>query len=235
MRGTVIAARQIRTPAFTLVELLVVFGLLAVIAAILLPVFARVRALSVKTTCLSHERQISAACALYLQDYDERFPDLRSDSMSARFESDPPYWHDHFCLCLHLTPDQPCYLLLLHPYLTTNQAAFCPTDVDRASGGRTTTSYEYKLWLARGHSLADVPKPASLALLWEQWAYHEGDGHLSEYDRRSAMNVAFVDGHTAWRRLSDSMTARFTGGPDLHGLFAESNPSDPHFAMDFER
>jgi prepilin-type processing-associated H-X9-DG protein len=72
-----------------------------------------------------------------------------------------------------------------------------------------------------------------MALLWEQWAYHVDDGHLSEYDRRSAMNVVFVDGHTKWKRLADAMTARYTSGPDLHGLFRESEPHDPFYGLDF--
>src|SRR5262249_52627726 len=59
---------------FTLIELLVVIAIIAVLAAILFPVFARAREGARKTTCISNCRQIGAAVTTYLQDYDEVYP-----------------------------------------------------------------------------------------------------------------------------------------------------------------
>jgi prepilin-type processing-associated H-X9-DG protein len=123
---------------------------------------------------------------------------------------------------------------MLCPYLRSPHVPFCPADSDREIDGRMVTSYEYKAWLARGRSLAEVPRPGGLALLWEQWAYHDGaNRHASEYDRRTAMNLLFLDGHVRWRRLADATTARFGQGPDLHWLFRELMPGDPWHGLDF--
>ncbi len=63
-----------RRYAFTLIELLVVIAIIAVLAAILFPVFARAREKARQSTCLSNQRQIAAAILMYLQDHDESFP-----------------------------------------------------------------------------------------------------------------------------------------------------------------
>src|ERR1041385_2113890 len=61
-------------PAFTLIELLVVIAVIALLAAILFPVFARTREKARQTTCLSNQVQIAKAMLMYIQDYDECFP-----------------------------------------------------------------------------------------------------------------------------------------------------------------
>jgi prepilin-type N-terminal cleavage/methylation domain-containing protein/prepilin-type processing-associated H-X9-DG protein len=60
--------------AFTLIELLVVIAIIAILAAILFPVFAQARAAARKITGASNLRQIGTATMMYVQDYDERFP-----------------------------------------------------------------------------------------------------------------------------------------------------------------
>src|SRR2546423_13337957 len=73
--GTLINAQR-RTPnaAFTLIELLVVIAIIAILAAILFPVFARAREAARTSSCLSNTKQMALAIMQYIQDYDERFP-----------------------------------------------------------------------------------------------------------------------------------------------------------------
>jgi prepilin-type N-terminal cleavage/methylation domain-containing protein/prepilin-type processing-associated H-X9-DG protein len=58
---------------FTLIELLVVIAIIAILAAILFPVFAQAREAARKSTCLSNARQLATAAQMYTQDYDETF------------------------------------------------------------------------------------------------------------------------------------------------------------------
>jgi prepilin-type N-terminal cleavage/methylation domain-containing protein len=59
---------------FTLIELLVVIAIIAILAAILFPVFARARESAVRTQCLNNIKQIALGALMYAQDYDERMP-----------------------------------------------------------------------------------------------------------------------------------------------------------------
>lgn len=61
-----------RRKAFTLIELLVVIAIIAILAAILFPVFARAREAARATTCRSNMKQILTGCSMYTQDYDEK-------------------------------------------------------------------------------------------------------------------------------------------------------------------
>lgn len=62
---------------FTLIELLIVMAMIAVLAALLFPVFAQVREKARQADCMGNLKQVGAAFTLYMQDYDERLPDRR--------------------------------------------------------------------------------------------------------------------------------------------------------------
>jgi len=70
---------------FTLIELLVVIAIIAILAAILFPVFAQARDKARQTTCLNNCKQMGTAVQMYLQDYDEAFPKGDGFAVPAQF------------------------------------------------------------------------------------------------------------------------------------------------------
>jgi len=78
-------ARNVTTSGsrgFTLIELLVVIAIIAILAAILFPVFAQARDKARQATCISNEKQLGLALMMYIQDYDERFPMDQYDALA---------------------------------------------------------------------------------------------------------------------------------------------------------
>jgi len=115
-RRTVLRANH----GFTLIELLVVIAIIALLAAILFPVFARARENARKTSCQSNEKQIGLGFAQYAQDYDEQFPRNIIRGVSSGVGSQFGPWSDTVIGWHEAT----------YPYVKSAQLYRCP------SGGR---------------------------------------------------------------------------------------------------
>jgi len=107
---------------FTLIELLVVIAIIAILAAILFPVFAQVRGKAHQATCASNFRQIGSGLLMYAQDYDEMTPPLVNGDITK----------------LVLEEGNPCAYLgqVIQPYLKNWQILVCPED-----GNASDSSY----------------------------------------------------------------------------------------------
>ena len=98
---------------FTLIELLVVIAIIAILAAILFPVFAKAREKARQTSCLSNLKQLGTAALMYAQDYDETF--------LPYFTSANQYW------CGYRGTTWDSSRSLLAPYTKNGQIQRCPS------------------------------------------------------------------------------------------------------------
>ena len=101
---------------FTLIELLVVIAIIAILAAILFPVFAQARESARKTSCTSNIKQLGTGMQMYIQDYDETYPCVTSENYPTQpgvnFGDQTWAYND--------------ILVLMQPYVKNYQVYFCP-------------------------------------------------------------------------------------------------------------
>jgi prepilin-type N-terminal cleavage/methylation domain-containing protein/prepilin-type processing-associated H-X9-DG protein len=108
--------RNEKRHAFTLIELLVVIAIIAILAAVLFPVFARARENARKAACMSNLKQIGLGLMMYVQDYDETFP-MAIMGYSA---PNPDWYGDN-------TSHGAYWYSILQPYVKNKQVFICPT------------------------------------------------------------------------------------------------------------
>ncbi len=134
-----------RAKGFTLIELLVVIAIIAILAAILFPVFARAREKARQTSCLSNVKELALGVMMYAQDYDETYP------CWARWYPSRYNAGDGFGTSVCTSPQSPP--LAIYPYVKNMQVYVCP------SGAGTTDANGYG-WYDDNWKF---PGPASLS------------------------------------------------------------------------
>jgi prepilin-type N-terminal cleavage/methylation domain-containing protein/prepilin-type processing-associated H-X9-DG protein len=207
---------------FTLIELLVVIAIIAILAAILFPVFSRAREKARQASCLSNLKQLTLAADMYVQDYDETFcKDVHSPGI---------YW-----------------LQCIYPYVKNGQLYRCPSL--RINNGApaypATPPFSGVQWgeIGYGHNigtqaggqldgmgwryndgtapvcLGDVELPAETFIYGDITTAQNNFHNLYYYNpnlsilskiHNGGMNAGFVDGHAKW--LSQSTVQN---SPDL--------------------
>lgn len=132
---------------FTLIELLVVIAIIAILAAILFPVFARARENARRTSCLNNMKQIGLGMMQYTQDYDERYPPNfpqigTPDGIPDIVDTDPSKPSGVFRITANAgspTDNFQTWMDLIFPYVKSVQIFVCPSSVV----ARTTPNYGY--------------------------------------------------------------------------------------------
>ena len=134
---------------FTLIELLVVIAIIAILAAILFPVFAKAREKARQISCLSNLKQLGLGYMQYYQDNDERFPN--GTATSGPWSSAGIGWAGQ-----------------IYPYVKSTGVYSCPDDSTSVTAGRNRISYAVNAQLSENAvTLAGAGQPASTTLFGE--------------------------------------------------------------------
>ena len=211
--------KYVNSKAFTLIELLTVISLIAILAAILFPVFGQAREKARQSTCASNLRQSGIAISLYAQDNDDRYP-IASDSIDRYIYLWTPSTEEEPRV-RQLQKTMPILRDILNPYIKEKNIWRCPSDtggtapyknelglnldiqLKPTSFDQFGTSYAYRVKLG----MQDAAYPAtcivgsppdqedrgvsSSAVLTDITGYWHGD--KSNLERKT--NILFADGH----------------------------------------
>ena len=205
---------------FTLIELLVVIAIIAILAAILFPVFAQAREKARQTACLSNMRQLSTAAKMYMEDFD-----------GALY-----YHHEGFVLDdgtqLDALPDtvdgcagggagnsnaEKPWAIFFQPYMKNRQLLFCPSDGNPKSQHQADNILDYNGGVTElGTECAAAPNGEQCLAEknnWAMWNY--------------ALNSIFT--HKSCRYIKEGVLPGFATDPVISGL------QDPNLIMFSER
>jgi len=227
--------------AFTLIELLVVIAIIAILAAILFPVFAQAREKARQTSCTSNMRNIGVAMMMYAQDYDEIHPGPMRGMVGNDAINDFPSWDRN-----------------IQPYMKNTDILGCPSDVYsprvQTRTGMVKRSYTMPAYLGwrwnqpgddgeQGDqfdvSLASMSYPALTIAIFERdncnkdnWGNCSvGDGtNEAAYRHSGFTNILYADGHVkgakgdpkngkyailrghrCWEHITNTEGTRFSG------------------------
>ncbi|MHB8997476.1 MAG: DUF1559 family PulG-like putative transporter [Armatimonadota bacterium] len=197
---------------FTLIELLVVIAIIAILAAILFPVFAKAREKARQSSCLSNVKQLGLAVLAYAQDYDENLPALYRGT-AGNFQVWP---------------------MQIQPYIKSVQLFMCPSnkfDHCTTAGAwayvqwhdNFPISYAWSTWngggtaasgpwvgyrSCNGQSLGSVNRPSECIILgdsaqcyqmyWTSANYVDTFNTSTRRPHNGGANFTFVDGHSKW-------------------------------------
>jgi prepilin-type N-terminal cleavage/methylation domain-containing protein/prepilin-type processing-associated H-X9-DG protein len=192
---------------FTLIELLVVIAIIAILAAILFPVFARAREKARTTSCTSNVKQIALGVIMYMADYDSRIPPLR-------IPDNPPNWPGG----AHSDGNRVCdfWVESVQPYVKNWQMFVCPSQDGAATGGSLGAAHRKNYALnpfMQQRKEAEIEQPSQILMIIESriscpdigtWCLGCGQAGQGGFPRvhNAGLNWGFMDGHAKWQKIT---------------------------------
>lgn len=193
---------------FTLIELLVVIAIIAILAAILFPVFAQAREKARSASCLSNIKQYTLALTMYTQDYDEVVPALFYGPTGSLVSYDPALPPRYFST----------WTDFLQPYIKSKQVLRCPSGVTNEVSTTTTlppgsiylTDYAYL-----GASFTGGLGTQACPFVQFPGSFYSGSTNRDftlASAARSSEAMTFVDGYVGYSPNGTSILERFFFG-----------------------
>jgi len=212
---------------FTLIELLVVIAIIAILAAILFPVFAKAREKARQASCLSNVRQLNTAILSYAQDYDELLPHRQGPNM------------------VHIYTQ-------IDPYIKNSQVRICPSLNNTSQGYSYGFNWRHACcdtaaagWWGKDCALAKYQAPAQTMMLADTTNSQNGVGGADgtgavdfiycsicystppySYTNwalasrhNGGFNAGFVDGHAKWYK-TEAFLGLKAQGEELWGHYS---------------
>ncbi|MEN6400409.1 MAG: DUF1559 domain-containing protein [Armatimonadia bacterium] len=206
---------------FTLIELLVVIAIIAILAAILFPVFAKAREKARQSSCLSNVKQINLACLQYAQDFDEHLPYFLTNPAQGE-----PWWtvtqaytkNEQILWCpsmSHTTPST-VYWGKYYPYPNYGMNAGIQGYAGGMPLGLVQRPAEKVMIADSCHAMGDVWRFAwPLAPgAWNTTPTKCSAAQTNRLDsycpHNGGSNYGFVDGHAKWMNASTFVGNRAT-------------------------
>ena len=197
---------------FTLIELLVVIAIIAILAAILFPVFARARAKAQQSTCLSNVKQLMLGCMMYFSDYDQKtftYGAIQNGSMTGS------------------VGEGIAAPMAIYPYVKNGQIYLCPVNLTNLTANnvpptgpdwsyefnQAIQSYGYSISLERctypGEMWAFAERnigerQTNIATIRPPCDAYSTQGRIGK-PHNDGLNVSFLDGHVKWLNYNDGL------------------------------
>jgi prepilin-type N-terminal cleavage/methylation domain-containing protein/prepilin-type processing-associated H-X9-DG protein len=210
---------------FTLIELLVVIAIIAILASILFPVFARAREKARQASCQSNLKQLGLAMAMYVQDYDETYPELEVAfgwaGMTWRMQIMPYVRNRQVFQCPSYRPGMAFDGVTLPDNIASQHAGYAMNIVHNAAGGGSPG----------GAAESEIMDPSATVLvtewdgrystdLWQPPGYVRTDGAATRHN--GGCSYLFCDGHVKWLK------------PGSVHCSADSHPADCNWSIQDE-